>query len=465
MAFSPGRLAEALEQCLREIGRPAAGLCVALSGGLDSTVLVTALARLRDERGLPPLRAVHVNHGLHADAGDWADACTRLGATLGVPCEQIAVNARHEPGESPEAAARAARYAALAGRLRASEVLLTAHHADDQLEGILLQWLRGGGLRAVAGMARAAPFAAGWHARPLLGFTREELREWGTRAGVAWLEDPSNLDPRFDRNYLRLEVLPAIRRRWPAAARTVGRVAGQAMEALEFESSLASADLAAVARGAALSLDGLAALPQSRQRLVLRAWLRGLGLPVPSERTLGALRHDMLCSADDRVPSVDWPGARVHRYRRHLHASKRAETGLRVPSGEWHAGAAFDLGALGRLELVPASGAGLRRAGLPTVLHVGARHGGEVFRESGSAHRRPLRKWLQEHGVLPWRRMQLPIVSVGPEIIAVGDIAYGEAHAAHPGEPSWRIVWTGRPALTEADVLGRVEVAGGGPLR
>src|SRR5512134_1434786 len=152
MAFSPRRLADALEQCVAALDRPPAGLCVALSGGLDSTVLMSALARLRDEGAAPPLRAIHVNHGLHADSSAWADACASVATRLHVPCEQVSVNARSAPGESPEAAARAVRYAALAARLGDAEILLTAHHADDQLEGILLQWLRGGGLRAVAGM-------------------------------------------------------------------------------------------------------------------------------------------------------------------------------------------------------------------------------------------------------------------------------------------------------------------------
>ena len=465
MAFGPRRLAEALERCLGALDEAPAGLCVALSGGLDSTALLTALTQLRDARELPPLRAIHVDHGLHADSARWAQGCARLAARLQVSCAQVSVDARPAPGESPEAAARAARYAALAAGLGKAEVLLTAHHADDQLEGILLQWLRGGGLRAVAGMPRLSSFARGWHARPLLGFTRAQLRAWAEASRLEWLEDPSNRDLRFDRNYLRQAVLPAIRRRWPSAARTVARVAGQAAEAIDIETAVAAADLDCAVRGDALSLDALRILSPPRQKLVLRAWLRHLGLPVPSERTLAALRHDMLESAEDRVPSVDWPGARVYRYRRHLHAVPRQEGAERIPEGDWRVGTTFDLGRLGRLELRPATGEGLRGAGLPAFLRVAARHGGEMFREAGTVHRRPLRKWLQERGVLPWRREQIPLVSIGGEIVAIGDIAYGGEHVAVAGEPSWRLAWEGRAVLTEAEALGPVEVAGGGPLR
>jgi tRNA(Ile)-lysidine synthase len=155
-------------------------LCVALSGGIDSTALFVALAQVcRDVPGAYTLRAIHVDHGLHADSAEWSDACAALARTWAVTCDRVAVTAGAAPGESPEAAARTARYTAMRVRLQPGEVLLTAHHADDQLETILLQWLRGGGLRAVAGMDRLARFGdASWLARPLLDFTRDDLRAW-----------------------------------------------------------------------------------------------------------------------------------------------------------------------------------------------------------------------------------------------------------------------------------------------
>ena len=178
-------------------------------------------------------------------------------------------------GESPEATAREARYAALAARLRPGELLLTAHHGDDQLETVLLQWLRGGGLAAVAGMRPLSRFASGWLARPLLGWTRDELRQWAVPARLEWLEDPSNADPRFDRNYLRLEVLPALRARWPAAARTVGRVAAQAAEALDLEAEFAAVGLAPITEGETLAIAGLVPHAVARQRWLLRCVAAG----------------------------------------------------------------------------------------------------------------------------------------------------------------------------------------------
>lgn len=467
MAFTAQRLRDALAGALGAAEVDPVGHCIALSGGLDSTVLLAALA---GSGSAVPLRAIHVDHGLHADAAHWSRHSVEFAARFGVACEVVAVQARPEPGESPEAAARAARYAALVRRLRRGEVLLTAHHGDDQLETVLLQWLRGGGLRALAGMPAVGRLAGGaWHARPLLAFTRAELRDWALSQRLEWLEDPSNLDARFDRNYLRLEVLPTLRRRWPAAARTVGRVAAQAAEAIALDEDAAAADLAAVIEGRTVSLERLAPLEPARQRRALRAWLRALGLPVPAAATLESLRRDMHAAAADRVPESRWPAVVVRRYRGRLYAEAAPRPTPRLAdSGSvlWRPGQTLDLGALGRLSLQPAHNRGLSRARLVEPLVVGSRPPGGIFKPPGSAHRRDLRKWLQERGVLPWMRESLPLVFVDGEIVAVGDLEYGGRLAAAQGEESWLIAWHGRPLLTEGEaVAGRLPVAGEGPFR
>lgn len=449
MSFAPQRLRAALERDLRAAGVTPAGYCVALSGGLDSSVLLAALASTAVPAATP-LRALHVDHCLHGDSRRWSEHCRDLAARFGVPCEIARVDARPAAGDSPEAAARVARYATLDARLRPGEVLLTAHHGDDQLETVLLQWLRGGGLRAVAGMHPVMPFAAGWLARPMLGFTRAQLETWAVAQGLAWLEDPANTELRFDRNYLRLEVLPQLRARWPAAARTAQRVARQALEALEAEAEEAGADLAEVADGATLVLPRLAQLTDARQRRVLRLWLRSHGHPVPPAATLESMRRDMLAADHARIPETRWPGAVVRRYRGRLYLD-RSPPRAAWRSGRWLPGASFDLGADGRLELVEGVGAGLSRVRLSGALEVVQRPAGALFRPAGHAHRRELRKWLQERGVLPWRRATLPCILSGGEIVAIGDLACGGALAAAPDEPSWRIVWHDRPLLVEAE--------------
>lgn len=438
-------------------------LCVALSGGLDSSVLLVACADLaRDHpRHRWTVRSIHVDHRLHADSARWSDASQQLAWSLDVPIDVVRVDdAQPAPGESPEAVARDARYAALRARLEPGAVLLTAHHADDQLETVLLQWLRGGGLRAVAGMPPLAPLGdRAWHARPLLGFERHELEAFARERGLTWVTDPSNDDLRYDRNYLRHAVLPTLRRRWPAAPRTVGRVAAYAREALQLEREVAARDLAAAARGVTLDVATLHGLPEARQCLVLRAWLVALGLPVPPAGTLAALRRDVRLAAPDRNPYTAWADVAVHRYRGRLHAVRRAhDDEPRRAEGDWPpaASSSYAWTPSSSVALEPGIGAGLSRARLPARLRVAARRGGEAFRPAGSTHRRPLRKWLQEHDVLPWRREDLPLLlDAGGRVVAVADLACAHEYAAQPDEPSWRVTWHGRGEVTEADALAR----------
>ncbi|MGC8519443.1 MAG: tRNA lysidine(34) synthetase TilS, partial [Steroidobacteraceae bacterium] len=224
--YSPERLGAALAPLLPEWST--ARLCVAFSGGVDSTALLAGLARL----AAPPaaLRAVHIDHGLHPQSVRWSAQCRVLARRLGVPLKVVRVRVEPRPGGSLEEAARTARYGALAAGLKRGEVLLTAHHQDDQLETVLLQLFRGCGLAGLAAMAPSAPFASSRLLRPLLGFGRAELAAWVDAQGLAVSEDVSNLDERFDRNYLRHRVLPAVRARWPGAAGAVARTARLAAE-------------------------------------------------------------------------------------------------------------------------------------------------------------------------------------------------------------------------------------------
>ncbi|MGH8279119.1 MAG: tRNA lysidine(34) synthetase TilS, partial [Gammaproteobacteria bacterium] len=227
MIFGPEQLFESLR------GLPAAQrYWVGFSGGLDSSVLLQALARLRPRLG-GELHAVHVNHHIHRDSGEWQAHCRAQCAALGVAlvCRDVQVVPAH--GESLEAVARERRYHVYRELLEVSDLLLLAHHEDDQLETFFLQALRGAGVRGLAAMPRLAACGAGQLARPLLGFTRAELRVWAEAQGFPWLEDPANTELRFDRNYLRAQVLPVLKVRWPAAAETVSRSARHCAEAAE----------------------------------------------------------------------------------------------------------------------------------------------------------------------------------------------------------------------------------------
>ena len=332
--FEPALVATRIDELLRSLPGLPTGLCVAYSGGLDSTVLLHALARLADRASRPRLRAVHVDHGLNPQSPQWSIRCGEVATALGIDCRRLAIDARAPRGASPEAWARAARRAAIAADLGAGEVLLTAHHADDQLETVLLQLLRGGGPAGIAGMPRLAPFGRGWQLRPLLEFSRDSLHRWAVAARLDWVEDPTNLDLAFDRNYLRHSVLPSLRARWPQATRTIGQAAALTAETVELAAVLAESDFASVREGLTLPIAALGALSEPRQRAVLRAWLAGHGLPLPSVRTLAALRRDLWLAAADRVPCARWQEARVYRYRGRLYADRSRPPAVAEANGD-----------------------------------------------------------------------------------------------------------------------------------
>lgn len=440
MAFSPEHLLETLRRL------PAAGRYrVALSGGLDSCVLLAAMAELHS--GLPGgLEAVHVNHGLHPDAGDWQRHCERLCADLGVPLTSHAVRVEPGSGESLEAVAREARYGVFRGLMQPRDMLLLAQHGDDQLETFLLQALRGAGVRGLAAMPPCVDFSAGWLARPLLDVSRAELAAWAEVRKLAWKEDPSNADTDLDRNYLRHEVLPRLKARWPAAAVTVGRVARHCADAAELLKDMATEDWARYGEGATLPLAALEALPEPRARNLMRHWLELQGLPLPpAQKLLEILRQSE--ARDDRNPCVDWHGGEVRRYDDRLYAQRP----LPPAPGEFllRPGEARSLGeGLGALRLTPAAGEGIRAALCgPEGLRVAFRSGGESCRPAGRAHARPLKKWLQDLRVLPWLRDRLPLLYADRELLAVAGLFACEPHAARAGEAGLRIEWLDHPPL------------------
>lgn len=427
---------------------PAPRLWVAYSGGLDSHVLLHLLAGLAPR--LPaPLAAVHVHHGLSPRADEWEAHCAGVCAGLGVPLRLLRVDARPAPGQSPEAAARDARYRALAELLAGDELLLTAQHLDDQAETLLLQQLRGGGLRGMAGMPRLRRLGGGWLGRPLLGFSRASLAAYARGHALAWVEDESNSDTGLDRNYLRHEVLPRLRVRWPAAARSLGRSADHCAEALELLEALAAEDLSRAGGGGpggSLAVAELGALSPARQRNLLRHWIAARGAPLPPGPRLESLRRQCLEAGADRSPRIAWGGVEVRRHRGRLHLLGA----LAAPPAEglpWRLDGALELPVgLGRLCLEPAVGRGLAESSLAGAAgEVRFRDGGERCQPAGRAGRHTLKQLFQEAGVPPWERGRTPLLYLDGRLAAVGGRWVCAPFAAAPGEAGRVLRWEPGP--------------------
>jgi tRNA(Ile)-lysidine synthase len=422
--------------------RPAPpGLAVAFSGGVDSSILLEGLLRVAPAAGWPAPRALYVDHGLRRESAQWGRHCARVCAARGVRFEAITVDARPRRGESPEAVAREARYAALVSRLAAGEVLAVGHQADDQAETLLLALLRGSGPPGLAAMAGERHLGPGRLLRPMLGLRRREIEAAAREWRLEWLRDPANDSAAHPRNRLRMEVLPLLEEVAPGAVRTLSRAAGLQAEAAEAVAALAALDLERCVEGEALSREALAALPSGRRRAVLRLWLQRRGLRPPGAARLREGERQIVTARTSRLPCIRWPGGEVRVYAGRVYLRETPPRSAvpgdaaRIP---WRPPEALALPG-GRLVADPVVGVGLRRDGPP--LEVGFRRGGERCRPSGRRHRQSLKRLLQERRVPPWLRAGLPLVWRGGELVAVADLWVCAGHEAGPGEPGWRIRW------------------------
>lgn len=422
-------------------GWPAAAICVALSGGVDSVALLFACHRIRSAQPGLRLRALHVHHGLQPAADQWLAQCRALCARLGLPFDAVQLELAPAAGESVEAAARVARYRALRERLKPGEALLTAHHQDDQLETVLLQLFRGAGIAGLAAMPAGAPFGPGLLLRPLLGVTRAAIEDYARTQGLEGVEDPGNASARFDRSLLRREITPRLRARWPAVARAVSRSARHAAAAQELLDQLAEMDADGALEPGRLQAARLAALPRLRQANLLRWWLRQNALGLPSEARLGAILDDLLPARADALPVVTWPSGEVRRFRGWLHAMPPLRA---AEPGPWSLapGERLEMAGAGTLQLTPAIGRGLSAGRFPGPFEVRLRRGGERLQPQGSPVEKSVTRLLREAGVPPWLRDRVPLLSSGGRLLAVGDRWIASGAAAEATEPGYAVVWS-----------------------
>jgi len=415
-------------------------ICVAYSGGVDSTALLAALARIPRLK----LRALHIHHGLHSSADTWSRHCQTFARSAGVPLKVLRVQVPRTPGTSLEAQARDARYAALARELGADEILVTAHQADDQLETVFLQLLRGAGVAGIAAMPPLARFAGGWLARPLLERSRAELAAWVSARHLAWIEDASNADERLDRNYLRRQVLPQIRARWPGSASAVARSARHAAFAQRMLEEVGRADVNKAADGAALSVQVLRALSAERRANALRVWIAQGGWPVPDARRLAELTGPVLHARADANPAVAWAGVIARRQGDRLELHPPGAAAPQAPlTWAWRTTPQLTLPCeLGTLALAADPRGPLDLALLPDELLVGWRQGGERLRPNSRGPSRALKTLLQEAQVPPAARARLPLIFAGSQLLAVADL-YSDAsiHASSRAARRARIHW------------------------
>ncbi len=396
-------------------------LLVAFSGGRDSAALLHALSRL----GRPGLRAVHVHHGLQVGADAWAAQAQTTAAALGVACEVVPVHVGQGGSGGPEARAREARYRALASHMRASEVLLTAHHASDQAETVLFRLVRGAGLAGLGGMVGVRPFGPGRLARPLLDWPGAALAAYVLEWQVPHVHDPSNDDERYTRNYIRHRLLPVVSARWPRGIEAINRAASHARLAHDLLAAYVARDVeACTAADGALTIPVFLGLRPEVRAEVLRAWLVGRGGPVVSEAKCAEILAALAVVPRSRGQVLRLGRAGVLRRYRERVVFGRDEAWGPAPTLRCVWAAPFPDLSLGdgrQLKALPRLGEGVAAARIGArPLVVASRVLGQRVLIPGRGHR-ALKKFLQELGIAPWDRSRVVLIFGDDALIAVAD--------------------------------------------
>lgn len=425
---------------LNKLLQPHTHLLVAFSGGLDSTVLLHQLVTLRDLHGANfQIRAMHIHHGLSPYADNWAEHCQQVCEQWNVPFEVKRVQLADD-GLGIEAHARAARYQALAETIRPDEVLLTAQHLDDQCETFLLALKRGSGPAGLAAMPERLPFGETELIRPLLGQTRKVLEAWANEHQLTWIEDESNQDDSYDRNFLRLRVIPEIQQRWPHFPQSVARSAELCGEQEQLLDELLAEQLEALIQDdGSLLIEPLKPLSDIRRSALLRRWFGRQKAAMPSRAALARLWNEVATSREDANPRLKFGSFEVRRYQGALYWLPLMN-GLGDEIVSWSAPfAPLTLpGGLGTLQLA-SIGQEVRIPGVDEPVTVRFKASGQ-FHIVGRERGRSLKKIWQESGIAPWQRERTPLLYYGEKLIAaLGVFVTQDGKATE--ESCWHVDW------------------------
>ncbi|PVZ85375.1 tRNA lysidine(34) synthetase TilS [Serratia sp. S1B] len=414
-------------------------LLVAFSGGLDSSVLLHLLVQLRQQQPDLMLRAVHVHHGLSGFADSWVGHCQQQCEYWQIPLviQQVTVDGRDG---GIEAAARAARYRAFSETLLVGEALLTAQHLDDQCETFLLALKRGSGPAGLSAMAARTYLGNNLLLRPLLAFSRQQLELYAQQQQLTWIEDDSNQDCRFDRNFLRLNVLPLLNQRWPHFAAATARSASLCAEQEQLLDELLAEQLALLLdQQNSLSITGLQTCSDAKRYALLRRWIALFGISRPTRDGLHKLWYQVALSQADAEPQLQLGEYQIRRFRQRLYLLPRMSD-LSEKQLPWRCDAPLVLpDGLGTLRV----GEGECRVRKPqqheqVSIRFAAQGRVRIMGRHGS---RPIKKVWQELSIPPWLRQRTPLLYYDEQLIAAIGLFITEEGQVPAGEPAYCLHW------------------------
>ena len=392
---------------------------IAYSGGIDSTVLLHAAKKFCDSSG-HKIRAIHINHQMHHDSLLWSQHCERQCDKLHVDFKNITVDVKQFSQHGVEGSAREARYQAFENNLTTDDVLLTAHHADDQIETLLLQLFRGAGVHGLAACASSRVLGYSQLIRPFLNVSRAQIEHYAQQHQLLWLEDPSNQSLIHDRNYLRHEVMPLLQARWHNLPDIAARVTQWQSEAASLLDQSADEDLTyAVDEKDRLEISKITPLDYLRQKNLLRRWIRNQKCSVPNSDILARIVYEVMHSREDAQACVRWQNSEIRKFRGKLYLLPNMRGHDSTLSYVWNLNEAL---AIPSLELTltreALAGFGVNLTNIEQ-LHVRFRQGGEVIRPKGRGCQKDLKTLFQEASVEPWLRDRIPLLFHQQQLIFV----------------------------------------------
>jgi len=409
---------------------------IGYSGGVDSTVLLYLACQ---SIGAENVTAVHVNHDMSINAQDWQNHCQEEVQALG--CHFLALSGSVKgKGSGLEAAARELRYQKFTEALPADSILLLGHHLDDQVETFFLRLMRGAGLHGLKSMARISNRAQYKIYRPILDLTRQQIEELAREMELTWIEDESNLQTQFDRNFLRHDVLPMFESRWPAYRERIQSV----INLLDEPEQVTKVDIAhelehRLSHDGGLKLVQMDELSQSQVVSLMHAWLTSIGQQVPSTARLEAIVTDVIGARSDAMPEVKIGDGFIRRHGPALYWVECRPVPSAPPSvifdkkQQWEGVGSVCLTSID-------TGVERLSAELPE-LNWRLRSGNECMKPFGRSKSRDLKRLLQEYRVKPWLRNRIPLLFSADELIAVGDILISDDHRANENEEGFNVFW------------------------
>ena len=414
--------------------------CIAFSGGMDSTVLLHVMKNIIDEKS--QIRAIHINHNIVDNSKVWTRTCKSICKNFGIDIEIISLEVTHN-GYGLEAAARDERYKKLKEKLYENEYLLTAHHEEDQMETVFLRMARGTGLDGLQGINEKYSFGEGIIFRPMLEVSKTSVMDYAKEHQLKWVEDSSNQDTHFDRNFLRKKIIPQFRERWPSIASSVSRLSQLSAQNIKILNQIAEEDIGPIANMNELPLAKLLDKSFERANNMLRYIILANGMSIPSMKTLQDGLKEMLDPETDKSV-IAWKDYCIRKYKNHLYFLSNSDlepnkVDVRIP---WEIGKTVNLGEnIGTIEATFIHGDGLSIKKCKNKLTISYRQGGELIKPIGHRINKSLKNLFQENQILPWMRDKIPLIYYQDELVSVADLWFNQNYVASQNEAGFVVNW------------------------